>query len=196
MSSSLRTVVLLAVCALGACKAAPTPAPAPLRSVEACNEAAPEIDAVLMAFLSKARAVHLQADLAEADATTEEAVRLLDELVRRPVPGGEHPGPEVREVLADSLARLAELQGRRGNFDAARGFVQRGLELATEPTQFRGRLFEVRGSVEKQAFEALRERHDEPGAAAAKARSIAALKEAVAIQESVIARALEVEPKR
>lgn len=185
-------LTLIGALVLTACKAQPSPDPTQVAA--GCHEDAPAVDETLLAFLSKARAVHLQVDLAEADAKIDEAVRLLDGLVRPPAPGGENASPEVAEVLADSLARLAELEGQRGNFEAARVLVRRGLGIAKGRTQFRGRLFEVLGSVEKRSFDALRERRDDEGATAAKLRSLAALKEAVSIQEDVIDRALGTAP--
>lgn len=148
------------------------------------------VDPPLLAFLSKARAVHLRADLAEDEGDKAEAVRLLDELVRSQVPGGESPGPEVREVLADTLARIAELESALERDDAARDRVKRGLAFAREPSHFRGRLFEVLGAVEKRAYDRLRKGGDVAGARSAKERSLAALKEAMAIQEAVIEGAL------
>jgi tetratricopeptide (TPR) repeat protein len=189
----MRAIVFLAfvsTLSLAACKSESSSERAGASSAARCTEEAPQIDASLLAFLSKARAVHLQADLVEGEGKLEEAAKLLAALVRAPAPGGEAPGPEVREVLADALARLAELEGRLGEFDSARGHVRQGLELAKEPTQFRGRLFEVRGAVEKRAYEALVAKGDELGANAAKARALEALKEAVSIQESVIDGAL------
>jgi len=165
-------------------------------SAQACAEPALRLDDARMAWLSKARAVHLQADLAESDGNEAEAAVLLNAFVKAPPPGGESPPPEEREVLADTFARLADLDGRGGKFASAREFVRQGLDLAKERTQFRGRLFEVLGAVEKRAADELRAKGDEPGATAAKTRSLVALKEAVAIQEQVIERALGGAPKR
>ncbi|MBM4376270.1 MAG: hypothetical protein FJ095_14400 [Deltaproteobacteria bacterium] len=174
--------------ALGACRA--TAESTVARESSGCAEQTGAVDVALVAFLSKARAVHAQADLAEADADAARAVAVLDELVRAPAPGGEQPASEVREVLADTLARIAELEAQRGRFDAGRAAVRRGLALAVERTHYRGRLHEVLGALEKRAFDELRARGDEEAALAAKARSAAALREAVAIQEDVIERAL------
>ncbi len=157
----------------------------------ACREKAGQaVGPGLLAYLSKARAVHLQADLAESDNHPDEAIALLDKFVHAPAPGGKDMAPEVREVLADTLARLAELRSVRHEYDTARADIQRGLEIATERTHFRGRLYEVLGAAEKRLYQELHDKGDEPGAQAAKKRSIAALEEAVSIQEEVIQRAL------
>jgi hypothetical protein len=174
--------------ALVGCRA--TSEPPAARESNGCVEPTATVDVALVAFLSKARAIHAQADLAEAEADAARAVALLGDLARAPAPGGEKPGPEIREVLADTLARVAELEAQRGRFDAGRAAIRRGLELATERTHYRGRLHEVLGALEKRAFDDLRSRGDEEAALAAKARSAAALREAVAIQEDVIERAL------
>jgi predicted negative regulator of RcsB-dependent stress response len=93
-------------------------------------------------------------------------------------------------VLADTFARLAELRSALGEFDAALGDVRRGLELAVEPTHFRGRLMEVRGLVEERHAKALEDRGDAKAALAAKERALAAYEQAVEIQDQVIARTL------
>lgn len=173
---------------VSACRA--TSEAPPGRETAGCSDAEASVEPALVAFLSKARAVHLEVDLAESSGEFERAARLLDDLAHAPAPGGEHPSPEVREVLADTLARLADLESQRSRYDVARAAVERGLTLAVERTHFRGRLYEVLGALEKRNFEELRARGDESGALAAKGRATAALKEAVAIQEDVIQRAL------
>lgn len=185
--TSLALVLSLAACGI----AKPDrPSPSDCREAAGASSSAPLVDAPLVAFLSKARAVHLQADIAESGGDVAEAVRLLDSLVRSPAVGGEYPSPEVREVLADTCARLGELEASRGAFDAARRFVKRGLELATDRTHYRGRLYEVLGAIERRAYDKLRAQGDETAARAAKERATAALQEAVSIQEDVIRRAL------
>ncbi len=162
----------------------------PSKDSARCDRPAQVVDTALLAYLSKARSVHLQADLAEAEGHIDEAIALLDKLVHAPAPGASDLPPEIREVLADTLARLAELRSARHEHEAARADIQRGLELAQARTHFRGRLYEVLGAVEKRVFEELRDKGDGPGAKAAKQRSLKALEEAVAIQEEVIQRAL------
>ncbi len=168
---------------------APAPSAAPAVSCD-CGASAPVVDRALLAFLSKAKAVHHQADIAEADDAAEQAIAVLETLVDGPIPGGKQPPPEVREVLADTLARLAELRSAAGGFVAAKGDVERGLELAVERTHYRGRLMEVLGVVEQRLHRKLQEDGDEAGAQLAKSRAIEAFQKAVAIQDEVIRDAL------
>ncbi|MSP26416.1 MAG: hypothetical protein EXR75_14940 [Myxococcales bacterium] len=193
LSLHLVVGVLIGLSVTACCEAperAGTIASATLAPDSICERDTRAVDAALLAYLSKARSVHLEADLAEADGGNELAIRVLAQFVAGPALGAEQPVPEVREVLADTLARLADLRAARGEFDAAEAELRRGLELAVERTHFRGRLMEVRGALEKRRFEALRSSKDERGAQLAKERSLAALREAVAIQEDVIAGAV------
>lgn len=148
------------------------------------------VDPVLLAFLSKARSAHHKADGAEAQGDTASAIAALEALTRGPRPGGERPLVEVREVLSDTHARLADLQSARGQFDAAIEQVQAGLDLATDVTYFRGHLFEVRGLVEERRAKALEERGETERAREARKSAIAAFDEAVRIQDQVIMNAL------
>ena len=102
------------------------------------------VDPALLAFLSKAKAVHHRADIAEQDDDLAGAVAALAQLTSGPIPQGRGPNgdqapPEAREVLADTLARMAELDSRRGKFDEGKAHIDRGLTLAVETTHFRGR---------------------------------------------------------
>jgi hypothetical protein len=106
------------------------------------------------------------------------------------VPGGATPPPEAREVLADTRARLADLESRRGRFDDAAKHVDRGLEQAREVTYFRGHLFEVRGLVEERRAKQLRDKGDTAGADAAKKRALDAFEQSMDIQAEVIGSAL------
>jgi tetratricopeptide (TPR) repeat protein len=148
------------------------------------------VDPSLMAFLSKARAVHHEADLAEKAGDARRAVGALEQLTAGPTPGASHPSPEVREVLADTCARLAELRSGLGEPDGALADLDRGLALAREPTHFRGRLMEVRGLVEERRAKVLQDKGDRKAAAEAKDRALAAYEQAVEIQDEVIGRAL------
>lgn len=143
------------------------------------------VDTVLLAYLSKARALHLEADVAEAAGETARAVAALERLVAAAEP---RPAPEIDEVLADTRARLAELRARAGEFDAAERDVRAGLERARSQTYFRGHLFEVLGLVEERRAAA----HDKAGRAAdakaARTRAIDASEEAVKIQDRVLER--------
>jgi tetratricopeptide (TPR) repeat protein len=162
---------------------------------------APVVDPTLLAFLSKARAAHHEADLAEAGEDRPRAIRVLSQLALGPRPGGASPSPEVAEVIADTRARLADLRSAMGEFDEANRDVNEGLGLAREPTHFRGRLFEVRGVVEERRSKALAEKGDAAGSAKARQEALAAFEKAIEIQDDVIARALlqkdrEGEPKK
>ncbi|MEM9695769.1 MAG: hypothetical protein AAGA56_24715 [Myxococcota bacterium] len=155
-----------------------------------CGEAAsaPVVDSATLAFLSKAKAAHQQADLAEAEDKVGLAVQRLGAIVDGPRPGGERA--EVREVLADALARRADLRSRQGDYRGALGDVDQGLLFVPRRTLFRGRLMEVRGAVEQRRFEELELKGDAAGAKAAKRRAIEALETAVSIQDEVIQAAL------
>lgn len=148
------------------------------------------VDPVLLAFLSKARAAHHKADAAEASGDMAAAISSLESLTQGPRPGGERPLVEVREVLSDTYARLADLQSARGQFDAAQEQVRAGLEITTEVTYFRGHLFEVRGLIEERRAKAFEERGEIERAKDARKSAIAAFDEAVRIQDQVIMNAL------
>ncbi len=148
------------------------------------------VDDQLMAFLSKARATHHQADLFEQGGEPKKAIGVLVRLVEGPVPGGQQPSAEVREVMADAYARLAVLRSTASDFNAAIADIDSGLRLAKEPTHFRGRLLEVRGLVEERRAKVLRAEGDEQAANEARDRAIEAFQKAVGVQEKVIATAL------
>ena len=160
----------------------------------ACAEtsAAPVVDVALLAFLSKARALHHEADVAEAENDPGRAIAALDRILTTPV--AKPTPPEADEVLADTLARLAELRAARGDFDLAVKDVTRGLEHAGAPTYFRGHLYEVLGLVEEKRAAALTKAGDAPGAKEARKRALDASESAVKIQDEVIKRALEKQP--
>ncbi len=120
----------------------------------AADSAVP-VDPALLAFLSRARSAHHRADLHE-DERPQRAAKALEELIDGPLPEGGTMLPEVREVLADTHARLADLESRFGKYDAARQHIHRGLELAQEISYFRGHLFEVRGLVAERLAAARR----------------------------------------
>ncbi|MBI4950786.1 MAG: hypothetical protein HY908_02025 [Myxococcales bacterium] len=159
---------------------------------ERCPEGV--VDEVLLAFLSKARAAHHRADLFELDKELDGAIEEIERLVTGVRPGGGTPPPEVREVLSDSFARLAELRGRLGRFDEAERDLDEGLGFAPEVTHFRGRLFEVRGVVEKERAAALEKDGKLSESKAARERAIRALQQAIDVQEQVIREALGAQP--
>ena len=160
------------------------------------NTACPELDAgrivdpALLAFLSRARAAHHIADRHEENKSDDSAIRVLDELIDGPRPGGQTPSPEVREVLADTHARLADLRSQRGQFAEAARHVQQGLELASEPSYFRGHLFETRGLLEERRAKSLSDQGKTSESAEATRTALAAFEESMRIQAQVIDKTL------
>lgn len=154
----------------------------------AIADATAPVDPALLAFLSRSKAAHHIADQYEQDGELQKAIEPLQRLVDGPAPGpkGAAAAPEVREVLADTLARLADLESQLGRYEPAAANVVKGLELARETTYFRGHLFEVRGHVEERRAKQLRDQGDSPGADAAKKRALEAFEQAMSIQEEVI----------
>jgi len=182
MSLRLAFACLLALGWASGCKAQP-PAPS------ACPEldAGTPVDPALLAFLSRARAAHHAADGFEVKNELTAAERELGNLLDGALPTN-RDAPEVREVLADTLARRADLASRSARFDAAEADVARGLGLVTEPSYFRGHLVEVRGLLEERRAKVLSAAGDTAGAERARDRAIAAFQEAMKIQSAVIER--------
>ncbi len=183
-----RLACLLLVGALITAGCARRDAPAPT----ACASAdALIVDPALFAFLSKARATHHEADIAEQAGDRGRAIARLDALVRgaQPSSGGGN-APEIAEVIADARARLAELRSAGGEFDAAEADVAEGLRVAPGVTHFRGHLLEVRGVVEERRAKELAKRGDHAAAARANAEAVRAFEEAIAVGDDVISRAL------
>ncbi len=185
----MRGLRLLAVLALGAaCSRG---------SGRDCAELAQErpVDPTLLAFLSRARAAHHAADAAELNRDPARALRLLGEVSAGPLPPGTAAqAPEVREVLADTLARQADLTSQAGAHDDAEQLIDRGLELVPTPTYFRGHLYEIRGLSEERRAAALQTAGDTAGAELARARALDALERAMKIQASVILQPSPSEP--
>ena len=148
------------------------------------------VDPPLLAFLSRARSAHHIADEHEEAKDYDKAVDVLRQLVKGPVPNQESPRPEVREVLADTRARLADLESQRGNFDAAAKDIEIGLELVEERTYFRGHLFEVRGLLEDRRAKALMDEGKGDEALKAKQRALSAFEASMEIQAEVINQAI------
>ena len=147
------------------------------------------VSPVLLAFLSKARAAHHKADLSLEAGDRAGAIRALEPVVAGAAPPGGLP--EVAEVAADTRARLADLRSEEGDFNGALRDVEAGLALAPGPSHFRGHLVEVRGVVEERRARALAEKGDSEAAERARKAAMAAFEEAIAIQDEVIAKALE-----
>lgn len=177
-------LLLLAAGLLAGCELASRPGPGEVAC--SCEGEARPVDPTLLSFLSKARASHQKADLAEEQGDHAQVIATLDALVRGPHPTRR---TEVDEVLADARARLAEHRAALGQFDQATHDIQQGLELAREPTYFRGHLFEVLGLVEEQRASSLAA--DPAAAAAARQRAVRASEQAIEIQDQVIRRSLD-----
>lgn len=151
------------------------------------------VDPPLLAFLSLARSAHHEADLALESNDRARAVQALERVVKSPW-SGKKP-PEMLEVTADTLARLADLKSEDGKFDDAARDVDTGIQLATEATHFRGRLFEIRGVVEQRRAKALKDKGDAAGGEKARKAAFEAFDQSMDIQEDVIARMLKEKEK-
>lgn len=178
---------------------APTAAPPASTSGEdaplVCPSAAPgaAVDPPLLAFLSSARSAHHLADERERSDDPAGAIHPLTNLLRGPLPADQQR-PEVREVLADTRARLASLLSRTGRFDEASEQIRLGLALVPETTYWRGHLFEQRGHLEERRAETLRAAGREDEARLATERALAAFARAIDVQSKVIECSLEVRP--
>jgi tetratricopeptide (TPR) repeat protein len=181
MNSRLASVI--AIVALGAAIGCARSAPS---RPSACTDAGVPVNPVLLAFLSRARDAHHVADEYEENKDLPSAIAQLQKVVEGPVPGSGAPPPEAREVLADTWARLADLESRLGRFDAAEADVAKGLKLVPSVSYFRGHLFEVRGLTEQRRARAFHADKNESGAGAAKQRALDAFEESMRIQAKVI----------
>lgn len=199
---ALALALVAASLGLGACAKVDLETAAPAASSRARAAATPGgaacacagevvVDPALLAFLSKARAAHHQADLAEDAKDTKRALAALGQITAGPLPSGAPVPAEVAEVIADARARLADLQSSAGDTDAALREIEAGLGYAVTPTHFRGHLFEVKGIVLERRIAALKEKGDSKGAEQVKGEAIAAFNEAIEIQNKVIEGALQ-----
>lgn len=184
-----RAWLVLSALLLAACSKSE---PSELTAHPACNcDAGSPVDPLLLAFLSRARAAHHVADDRESDGDLQASAEPLERLVAGPLPrsGSADLAPEVREVLADTFARLADLHSRQGAFERALEDVQQGLGHARDPNYFRGHLLETEGLVEERHAKALEKNGDRAGAAAIRKRAIELLERAMDMQSGVIERA-------
>ena len=161
--------------------------PSPVGNCPALDAGSP-VDPLLLAFLSRARAAHHLADDLEGAGDLTASATPLERLVAGPLPrlSGAELGPEVREVLADTYARLADLHSRQGAFERALDDVQVGLRQVREPNYFQGHLLETAGLIEERHAKALEKAGDSAGAAASRKRAIGLLEQAMAVQSGVI----------
>jgi len=158
------------------------------RPDRACSagESTPPVDPALLAFLSRARAAHHAAD-AQEEQHAEQALIILRAIVDGPLPGRADARPaEVREVLADTGARIADLESQAQKYDAAVQSVNRALVWVPETNYFRGHLYEVLGLVEERRAHLLAQTGDNARAEQAKHRALAAFEESMGIQAEVI----------
>jgi len=152
--------------------------------------AAQPVDTMLMAYLSKARSLHHQADMREEAGDAKGAVAALEKLAGTPVPGGAQPMQEAQEVLADTFARMAELRAQLGELDAAERDVQQGLLRAPKVSFFEGHLIEVRGVIEQKRAKALSEKGDKEASERERRKAFEDFDQAVRLQDQVIDRLL------
>jgi hypothetical protein len=155
------------------------------------TDAGPALDMETMAFLSKARALHHEANLSDETGDVRGAATRVERIVRAARPHPSEAIPEVEEVLADAWARLAELDVRLGDPEAAAAAATNGLAHAPGPTYFRGHLLEVQGVAEESRSRSLADAGDVAGAERARAEAMHLLEEAVVVQDRVIANALD-----
>ena len=160
------------------------------RSEGGADDGVPAVDTEIMAFLSEARALHHQANLAEEGGDLPVAIGAMDRLVAARRPHPERKTPEVEEVLADAYARLAELRLKKGDLDPAATAVKSGLDHVAEATYFRGHLVEVQGLIEEARAARLADAGKPLEAKQARERAIQLLEEVVKIQDQVIQRSL------
>jgi hypothetical protein len=157
------------------------------RDVECTCTGAPVVDATLLAFLSKARAAHHRADLSQEDGDVDLALAALRSVVTEPRP----TAPEAIEVVADTYARIADLESDLGDTDAALRDVEVGLALAAKPTHFRGHLLEIKGVVLERRYRALEACGETAEAERVKGEALEAFQSAIEVQDQVINDALQ-----
>jgi tetratricopeptide (TPR) repeat protein len=144
------------------------------------------VDPALLAFLSRARAAHHLADSQE-EHHPEQALKTLRAVLDGPLPGRSETRPaEVLEVLADTSARVADLQSQAQDFEGAVRTLNRALPWVPEPSYFRGHLYEVLGIVEERRARALTQAGSPQAAEDAKNRALAAFEQSMTIQAEVI----------
>ena len=175
---TLSSVLLVVIGSMG-CRhdaLAPDTPPGEAGAVASASQA--PVDDVLLAWLSAARSLHHEADLAEDVNDGKLAVVALERLLAAKRP---RAAAEIDEVLADTHARLGDLRSKDGDFDGAEKNVDAGLLFAKGVSYYRGHLFEVRGLVEERRAKALAAKGDLTGAAAAREAAKKAFEEAVTL---------------
>lgn len=156
------------------------------RSCDPGTTGSAPVDPALLAFLSRARSAHHLAD-AQEDQHPLQALLTLRSLLSGPLPGRPETRPaEVLEVLADTAARIADLESQAGDFEAAVQSVTGALPWVPEPSYFRGHLFEVLGLVEERRARALTKLGNVEASDRAKNQAVAAFEQSMSIQTEVI----------
>ena len=144
------------------------------------------VDPALLAFLSRARAAHHLADSQE-EQHPQAALTSLRAILDGPLPGRPETRPaEVLEVLADTSARVADLESQIEDYNRAVRSINAALPWVPEPSYFRGHLFEVLGIVEERRARALTQSGSAQAAEQAKNRALAAFEQSMSIQAEVI----------
>jgi hypothetical protein len=142
------------------------------------------VDTELVAYLSRARALHHEANIKEERGDHAGAIASMDRLTAQPF---SHAGtPEVEEVLADAFARRAEIELTAGKLEDARTSIGRGLVHATDTTYFRGHLVEVSGLVDEALAKKLADAGQADEAKKTQDRALQELEEAITIQDKVL----------
>ena len=144
------------------------------------------IDEPLLAYLSLARSLHHEADLEEDAGDLKGAIATLQRLFEKPPP---HKSPEADDIVADTRARLGDLESRLGDFDGGAKEIDHGLVAAEAVSYFRGHLLEVRGLIEERRAKALTAKGDVDGASKAREAAMKAFEDAISVQHDVIDRA-------
>ncbi len=142
------------------------------------------VDMELMAYLSRAHALHHEATIKEDMGDRKGAVDAMERLTSQRF--SRAATPEVEEVLSDAFARRAELELGMGDLDAASRSVDHGLEHARELTYFRGHLVEVSGLLDEARAHALTDAGKPDEAKRAQEKALAELEQAIDIQNHVL----------
>ena len=144
------------------------------------------VDPTLMSFLSRARAAHHLADNQEQGQPAQ-ALATLRSVLSGPWPGSpNHLAPEVREVLADTAARVADIESQLEQFENATQTLFEALPWVPDASYYRGHLFEVLGLLEERRTRTLERQGNVKESASARARAMAAFEESMRIQAEVI----------
>ncbi len=158
------------------------------RSQRDCSasESQPIVEPGLLSFLSRARAAHHLADNQERT-HPEQALATLRAVLNGPKPGTPSGlTPEVREVLADTAARVADMESSLGRFNEATRTVHEALGWVPDVSYFRGHLFEVMGLIEERLARTLDQQQKPSEAQIARSRAMAAFEQSMEIQAEVI----------